>query len=358
MTLCNKKYSFLLFCLLQSSLCLTGQPPGYYSSAEGLTSSALQQALHDIIDNHTVVTYTDLWTHFQSTDKKTNGKVWDMYSDIPAGTPAYEYIFITNQCGSYNSEGDCYNREHSFPNSWFGGEVYPMYTDLFHLYPTDGWVNNKRSNYPFGETNSATWTSTNGSKLGNCSVSGYSGVIFEPVDGYKGDFARTMFYMAVRYYGEDSGWPGSDMFTGSQLKTWALNMLMEWGQADPVSPKETDRNEAVYLIQGNRNPFIDNSSYANLIWDTQSDVRDISSSERSIHVWPNPSNEIVTIELSDQFPDNYKLKIVNVSGGILMEKQVMGKPVSLDVTSLETGYYILIVSVNNKFLAVPLIVSH
>jgi endonuclease I len=358
MTVYNKKYSLLLFCLLQLSLCLTGQPPGYYLSAEGLTGTALQQALHDIIDNHTVVTYADLWIYFQSTDKKSSGKVWDMYSDIPSGTPAYEYVFIANQCGNYNSEGDCYNREHSFPKSWFGGDVSPMYTDLFHLYPTDGYVNNQRANYPFGTTSSPSWTSTNGSKLGPCSYSGYSGIVFEPINAFKGDFARTMFYMAVRYYGEDSGWPGSEMVTGSQPKTWALNMLMEWDQSDPVSQKEKDRNETVYLIQGNRNPFVDNASFANLIWGTQSDVNYISENERIIHVWPNPAGETVTIELPDQLPDNYKIKIVNVSGRVLMEKSVMGKPVVVDVTSFETGYYLLIVSVSNEFHVVPLIVSH
>ncbi len=133
---------FLLFTLI-----LRSQPAGYYDSAAGLTGTALQQALHDIIDNHTSVTYDDLWTHFQNTDKKSDGTVWDMYSDIPSGTPPYTYIFVTNQCGSsgYDSEADCYNREHSFPKSWFGGDdQYPMYSDLFHMYPTDGWVNNKR----------------------------------------------------------------------------------------------------------------------------------------------------------------------------------------------------------------------
>ncbi len=135
-----------------------------------------------------------------------------------------------------------------------------MYSDLFHLYPTDGWVNNKRENYPFGTTASPSWTSTNGSKLGACSYTGYSGTVFEPINAYKGDFARSYFYMAVRYYGEDSAWPGSDMVTGSQPKAWALKMLMEWDMSDPVSQKERDRNNVVYTIQGNRNPFIDNTS--------------------------------------------------------------------------------------------------
>jgi endonuclease I len=280
-----------------------------------------------------------------------------MYSDIPSGTPSYTFTFVTNQCGNYSGEGNCYNREHSFPNSWFGGEVYPMYSDLFHLYPTDGWVNNKRENYPFGVTTSPTWTSTNGSKLGPSAYTGYTGIVFEPVNGYKGDFARSYFYMAVRYYGEDSGWPGSDMVTGSQLKPWALKMLMEWDIADPVSLKERDRNEAVYLIQGNRNPFIDNPLYSDLIWGTQSGTEDTRITG-SLKVWPNPANGRVMVELPDNFQGEYALKIVDISGRKILDKLVSGQPVILDVTSFNTGYYILIISGNSKYLTAPLIVSH
>jgi endonuclease I len=217
---------------------LTAQPPAaYYSTATGLSGEALHQALHNIIDNHTVVTSTDLWTYFQTTDAKANGKVWDMYSDIPGGTPLYEFTFVDNQCGTYAKEGDCYNREHSFPTSWFG-DTSPMNTDLFQLYPTDGYVNGQRANYPYGEVNSPSWTSQNGSKRGNNSTTGYTGVVFEPIDAYKGDFARTMFYMATRYYGEDAGWPGSDMTDGAQLLPWAQELMMAWHENDPVSHKE------------------------------------------------------------------------------------------------------------------------
>ena len=77
-----------------------------------------------------------------------------------------DFIFIDDQCGTYKKEEDCYNREHSFPKSWFNDD-YPMYTDLFHLYPTDGYVNNQRGNYPFGETNGEKYKSNGGfSKLG------------------------------------------------------------------------------------------------------------------------------------------------------------------------------------------------
>jgi hypothetical protein len=126
------------------SLHLLAQPPaGYYDDATGLSGEALQQALHNIIDGHTVVTSTALWTHFQTTDAKANGKVWDMYSDVPGGTPPYEFTFVDDQCGTYGQEGDCYNREHSFPTSWFGVEVLSMYSDIFHVVPSVGKTNNK-----------------------------------------------------------------------------------------------------------------------------------------------------------------------------------------------------------------------
>jgi len=241
-------------------------PPGYYNPATGLSGTALQQALHDIIDNHTVVSYNSLWTWFQKTDKKANGKVWDMYSDIPGGTPPYEYTFISDQCGGYSNEGDCYNREHSWPKSWFG-DVSPMNSDIFHLYPTDGKVNGMRDNYPYGKVGTATWTSLNGSKRGNSVSPGYTGTVFEPRDEYKGDFARTYFYMETRYYNEDSGWPGSPMTSGSQLLPWAQTLMLLWNLQDPVSQKEINRNDSIYKnVQHNRNPFIDHPEYAGMIW--------------------------------------------------------------------------------------------
>ena len=254
-----------LIILLSYSILWASIPAGYYDAADGKTGIALQQALHDIIDNHTVISYSSLWTYFQTTDDKANGKVWDIYSDNPSGSPPYEFTFVDDQCGSYANEGDCYNREHSWPKSWFDSAT-PMYTDLFHIIPTDGKVNGMRSNYPYGEVSNPTWTSQNGSKLGPNTSSGYSGTVFEPIDAYKGDLARNYFYMSTRYYGEDSGWTGSDMTNGSQLESWALDLLMSWHDDDAVSQKELDRNEAVYGIQGNRNPFIDHPEYVAQIW--------------------------------------------------------------------------------------------
>ena len=249
------------------------QPAGYYNNAGGLSGSILKTALYNIIKDHTVKTYDYLWTAYQTTDDRTNGKVWDMYSDIPGGTPAYQFTFITDQCGNYAVEGDCYNREHSLPQSWFN-EVSPMVSDLFHVYPTDGKVNGMRNNYPFGKVGTATYTSSNGSKLGNCISAGYTGTVFEPIDSFKGDFARSYFYMATRYENLIAGWENNDLngdvvLDGTaypSFETWFVNLLLSWHTLDPVSQKEIDRNNAVYGIQGNRNPYIDHPEYVSYVW--------------------------------------------------------------------------------------------
>ncbi len=258
------KHIFVILTLSISSL-WAQIPDGYYNTALGLNGSSLQQTLHDIIDGHTVVSYGSLWTHYQTTDVKQNGKVWDMYSDIPGGTPPYEFTFVTDQCGNYGGEGDCYNREHSWPKSWFNDNS-PMNTDIFHVVPSDGYVNGQRGNYPYGEVSNPSWTSQNGSKKGPNTYPGYSGTVFEPIDAYKGDFARIYFYMSTRYLNEDSNWPGSPMVNGAQLEPWALEMMMEWHAEDPVSQKELSRNDANYTVQNNRNPFVDHPNYVDLIW--------------------------------------------------------------------------------------------
>ncbi|MBR5726666.1 MAG: endonuclease, partial [Muribaculaceae bacterium] len=263
----------LLFLLAMACGSLWAQAPsGYYDNAAGKTGTELRQALHDIIDNHTTISYGNIWNAFWATDNKGNGVVWDMYSDVPGGTPPYTYMMGENQCGNQGGEGVCYNREHSWPKSWFsGGEDGVPGRDLHHIFPTDGYVNAQRSNYPYGEVQNATWTSLNGSKLGNCKSSlGYSGTVFEPIDEYKGDFARAYFYMSTRYYGEDSDWNSSGMTNKAEILPWAMTMLLRWSDNDPVSQKEIDRNNAIYNdYQHNRNPFIDHPEFAHLIWDDE-----------------------------------------------------------------------------------------
>lgn len=242
-------------------------PVDYYQGAYKLYGTALRTALHNIIDGHTVISYDGLYTAFPSTDTKPNGKIWDIYSDIPGGTPSYEYTHGVKKCGNYSGEGDCYNREHSWPDSWLGN-TNPARSDLFHMYPTDGYVNNRRSNYPFGVVGSATWTSTNGSKVGTNTYPGYSSTVFEPIDAYKGDLARSMMYMSVRYYTEDSGFGSSGATSKSNLLTWYANLMYGWHLKDTVSTKEINRNNAIFTFQRNRNPFIDHPEFAAEIWQT------------------------------------------------------------------------------------------
>lgn len=257
--------------LLLLALQLMAQGPNgtgtYYQSADGKKGSALKTAMSKIIVDHETLSYGKLWDAYYDTDRREDGSVWDMYSTS-------RFKFGQNQCGNYSDEGDCYNREHSMPKSWFN-DAPPMYSDLMHIVPTDGYVNGRRSNYPFGETNRPTYTSNDGfSKLGPSSVSGYSGTVFEPNDEYKGDFARIYFYMVTCYEDRISSWD-SDMLSGNKypaFTTWALNMLLRWAEEDPVSQKEIDRNNAVYEWQGNRNPYVDYPGLEQYVWGDKQDV--------------------------------------------------------------------------------------
>ncbi|MBR5030379.1 MAG: endonuclease, partial [Muribaculaceae bacterium] len=232
-------------------------PPGYYSSIDGKRGQDLKNAVHALLKNHTVMTYSSLWYHFQSTDCRldNHSQVWDMYSNIT------RYFR-----GSSAVSG--MNREHSFPKSWWGGTQVDAYTDLNHLYPSDGDANLAKNNYPLGEVSTASFN--NGCTKVGTPVAGQGGgcaTVFEPDDEYKGDFARTYFYMATCY--QDYTWKYTYMVTNSSwltLNQWSINLLLKWSRQDPVSDKEVARNEAVYKIQNNRNPFIDNPTLAEYIW--------------------------------------------------------------------------------------------
>jgi len=268
-----RKQTILLAASFSLALSVQAQGPNqsgsYYQPADGKSGAQLKTALSGIIYNHTERTYGELWTDFRTTDARGDGKVWDMYS----GTT--NYTFGTDQnSGSYKNEGDNYNREHSFPKSWFGGNIPPMYTDLFHLYPTDSYVNNQRDNLPFGENKGEKYQSAQGfSKVGACTYPGYTGKVFEPNDEYKGDFARTYFYMVTCYEEKLSDWYANsdaqatlDGNSYPGLSNWQLEMLMKWATQDPVSRKEVERNDAVFSIQHNRNPFIDYPGLEQYIW--------------------------------------------------------------------------------------------
>ena len=251
----KKIFAFIvtLLAVAQTSMS-AAEPADYYKSCEGKTGEALLTALRAVVGPHKNVGYDGLWAVYNKSDVDGNGKYIDIYS-TKRWTPGKE------KCGNYKYVGDCVNREHSFPKSWFDDKS-PMVSDAFHIYPTDGKVNGQRSNFPYGEcANGTTLPSSNGvqalGKFGTSTFPGYSGKVFEPVDEYKGDLARTYFYMAAAYNDKISTW-SSDMLAGNAYpayKTWALNLLLKWHRQDAVSEKETDRNDAVYGFQNNRNPW-------------------------------------------------------------------------------------------------------
>lgn len=265
----------IILCTVIAGLANAQAPAGYYNSANGLTGAALKTALSSIITSgHQDKGYSGLWTGYKTTDidkhYENDGSIMDIYSEKPTGTDPYKYTPGTNQCGTYSVEGNCYNREHIVPQSLFS-EASPMVSDIHFIRATDGKVNGMRSNYPFGKVGSATFTSKNGSKLGSSSSSGYAGTVFEPIDEFKGDVARMIFYFVTRYQSKLSGFSSGNMLGNSAfpgLQTWELNVLMAWHNQDPVSATEISRNNASYTFQGNRNPFIDNPNYVAQIWGT------------------------------------------------------------------------------------------
>lgn len=236
----------------------------YYKAGEGKSARTLLSALKTVVGPHTSVGYDGLWEVYRTSDVYPDGTIWDMYST--------KHWSAGQKCGNYKNVGDCYNREHSFPKSWFS-KASPMMSDAFHIYPTDGKVNGQRSNYPYGECSGGTSVASNGGikalgRLGTSTFPGYSGKVFEPDDEYKGDFARSYFYMAAAYNDKIANWK-SDMLAGNDYpayKQWAIDLMLKWHRQDPVSQKEKDRNEAVYAFQHNRNPFIDHPELAEHIW--------------------------------------------------------------------------------------------
>lgn len=242
----------------------------YYSAANNKSGDAIRTALEGIIDGHTVVSYDNLYLLYVASDSRPDGSLWDMYS-----TCSWQHG--SKKCGNYSKVCDCYNREHSVPQSWFN-EGSPMKSDAFHVYPTDGKVNNQRSNYMFGECSRG--VSLNSDALGRLGSStftevSYSGKVFEPDDEYKGDFARTYFYMATRYASKCSSWGNHFGSANSGLTNYSVALFLKWHREDPVSEKELIRNEAIYgnptynstgYKQGNRNPFIDYPCLAEYIW--------------------------------------------------------------------------------------------
>ncbi|MBK1896516.1 endonuclease [Chryseobacterium paridis] len=287
----------LLSIILFSSSIYAQIPAGYYDGTTGLTGYALKSKLHDIISVKNISwNYGDLPDYYNQTDLdiyydhgiSNTTLLLDMYSEIPTGPDAYEYT-SAQLISSANAEGLGYNREHMMPQSTFYSN-YPMYSDLFYVVPTDARINQLRSNYPYGISSTAPsnvyYTFTNSSKIGRSAIPNYvyTGRVYEPIDEFKGDIARSLLYFAVRYEGKlgtfkfnNNTNPASDTnpLDGTEEKAFDdayIAMLIQWHTQDPVSQREIDRNNSVYAIQKNRNPFIDHPQWVNAIWNQTPNV--------------------------------------------------------------------------------------
>lgn len=260
----------LLICVVKADKQILQEQPllndttAYYASINtSLDGLAFQEQLTDLISDAKELSYGDLWTAFGKTDtiwpSCPPGTVHDMYS-----TKCWTYQ--KDQCGNYQREGDCYNREHSWPKSWWNGnDDTPAYTDLHHLFPTDGYDNAMRSNYPMGNIlpNSQTYVTNNGCKLGKCDAGSFGSAItcWEVVDEIKGDIARAYFYMSTRYL-YDFTCCSEKGVDDAHINSWMEDVLRGWHKLDPVSDVERQRNDIIYTnYQRNRNPFIDHPEW-------------------------------------------------------------------------------------------------
>lgn len=282
-------FSFLaLLCAAQMALAAAvtapANIPSYYSDVDGKSGSNLWSAVSSVTNKgYSSIGYNGLYNAYLKTDVYPAdsvgkaGKIWDMYGEC--GFSSGE------KCGSYSGVCDCYNREHSIPQSWWGGGTGGIGNDIFHVLPTDGKINGVRSNYEYGVVNGG--TNWNGNKYGsagswatdkktiataaNESVNG-SGNVFEPKNQYKGDWARGILGTIVKWQ-QSNLTTSNNFFSGTYtasgyygLTKKAVVLLMKWHREDPVSQKEIDRNNGIQQTQGNRNPFIDYPYLAEYIW--------------------------------------------------------------------------------------------
>jgi len=339
------KQKLLILALLFSVFSFAQIPAGYYNTATA-TGYTLKTQLYNIIKGHTDKGYAGLWTTYSTSDRdnqyENDNSIIDMYSENPTGVDPYKYTYATNQCGTYSVEGNCYNREHIIPQSVFNS-LAPMVSDAHFIPPTDGKVNGQRSNYPHGTVATATWTSLNGSKLGSSSVSGYTGTVFEPINEFKGDIARMYFYFATRYENTVAGYPFA-MFNGTSNQVFStafLNMLLTWSAQDPVSAREIARNNAIYVQQNNRNPYIDHPEYVQAIWNPTADSQ-IPTAPTNLVASGITSN---SVSLSwTAATDNVGVTGYNVYMNSVLKTTVTGTTTTITGLTASTAYSFYIVA--------------
>lgn len=248
-------FSVILFFLWHS---VFSQPLGYYNGTENLTGVQLKNALHEIINDHVDFSYY------------RTGQIIN-YSDADPANPENVILFYlqkSRNASMYGTGGDYINREHVWAKShgYFSG-IRPMDSDVHNLRPADASVNEDRGNKDFDNIR------PNGTQHHEATECWFTDEAWEPGPATKGQVARILFYMATRY--EDATLE-IDLELADKINTFPLpehgklSTLIEWNNQYPPSDFERRRNERIYQIQQNRNPFVDNPDFANLIWNEKS----------------------------------------------------------------------------------------
>jgi endonuclease I len=341
----HKKNFFSISIFVLSTMSVSGAiPVGYYSNMEGKTTADLKTAAFLDIKTHTSLKYADMWTYFPQTDflPATPTEIWDMYSNNIVLFTAHSSI----------------DKEHCVPNSWWGGPNVDneyAYGDLMNLYPANNSINRSKGNNPLSEVGATTPAGNNGvSKSGTSITLGYSGSGFEPADEYKGDFARTYFYMATCYQNYTT-WlsdnTGEYEITGGvypSFQPWAIPLLMKWDREDPVSEKEIQRNETVYKLQNNRNPFIDYPQLAEYIWGNMKDsvwsfakVTGLQQPvKRKLSISPNPAVNKINLSF-DGNGEPIQYSIYSMTGSLVLSGSTTDH--TLSIADLKSGVYTCVV---------------
>jgi endonuclease I len=325
----------VLFSLLLVGVLDAQIPEGYYASAETKSGDALKNALYQIIKGHIEYSYSS-----SSTD------TWDILKEAdqdPANTKNV-ILFYTNRSVNAAQEyanGSGWNREHIWAKSRGDfGTLRGAGTDCHHLRACDISVNSTRNNRFFGEGGYE--VQDEGQYIG-CFV-GQSTYTFEPRDDIKGDVARMIFYMAVRYEG-DNGEPDLELSDQILDKYSKLPLhgiketLLSWHVKDGVDDKERQRNNVIFKYQKNRNPFIDHPEFAGYIWGAANDVQ--WTREDAFTVTGN--DQFIVIECSQLVQ---QVDLFALSGQLIKRMNTSGIRVQIPVSNLASGIYL--VKINNK----------
>ena len=285
----------------------------YYASANGKKQKELKTALYKIVGNPTVKSYGSLWTWYYDTDRLSDNQVVDRYSN--------EKRYFSGKNGDAVSG---MNKEHGIAQSWWGGGTTGIGADLQHVMPSDATANSKKGNFGMGIVTSQSWT--NGSiKVGKGNA-GNNGTVnmWEPADKWKGDFARAYFYIVTAYEEKSlvqtEGANTMQNNTYPKLQPWAYELYMKWSREDPVDDMERKRNEAVYGIQDNRNPFIDFEGLEQYIWGTHQNVAFSASNYVNPYGGDTPALQTPTASFALtsktlEVGDTYQQKLTTNSNG-------------------------------------------